>query len=146
MSQFNQVEYYDGIDMARCIIDKSNNKVEFAGANNPLYIIRKNELIEIHPDKMPVGIYKDPSKLVSFTNQIINVEKGDLLYMFSDGFADQFGGDKGKKFKYAPFKKLLAEIRQDSMRKQKEVLNDTFENWKGDLEQVDDVVMVGIKV
>jgi len=156
----------DGMDMSIISIDHENNTVQFSGANNPLYIIRNNTLIienekivlfdhskfniqtskllyEIKPDKMPIAIY---DKMDKFSTHTIKLEKGDLLYLFSDGFADQFGGVKNKKYKYKPFKKLLLENADKDMKTQAQILNDTFENWKGYNEQVDDLVIVGIKL
>jgi len=100
-------------------------------------------LYEVKPDKMPIAIY---DKMDNFTTHEIQLQKGDQLYMFSDGFADQFGGEKGKKFKYKPFKRLLLENAERPMSEQKEILNTTFESWRGKEEQVDDVVVLGIKI
>ena len=145
----------DGMDMAIISIDHEKSTVQFSGANNPLYIITNRKLGNIEPlkdienfyeikaDKMPIAIY---DKMDRFKTHEFKVEKGDMLYMFSDGFLDQFGGPKEKKFKSKPFKRLLSEIRNNSMTEQKEILNKTFENWKGELEQVDDVVVIGIKI
>ena len=145
----------DGMDMAIISINHETNVVQFSGANNPLYILTNRELVdlkslegfknfyEIKPDKMPIAIYE---KMDSFTAHEMQLEKGDVLYMFSDGYADQFGGPKGKKFKYKPFKRLLLENRDKPMKEQKELLNTAFESWRGDLEQIDDVVIVGVKI
>jgi len=148
----------DGMDMAIISIDHETNIVQFSGANNPLYIINPNrkewpqEAIpfgeglggaEVKPNKMPIAIYE---KMDAFATHEIQLEKGDQLYMFSDGYADQFGGPKGKKFKYKPFKRLLLENADKPMQEQKEILNQAFENWKGSLEQIDDVVVVGVKI
>jgi len=150
-----QGEQKDGMDMAIISIDHKTNMVQFSGANNPLYILTNRELdkleplkdfenfYEIKPDKMPIAIYE---KMDNFTTHEIQLEKGDQLYMFSDGFADQFGGPKGKKFKYRPFKRLFFENKDKPMNEQKELLNLAFEAWKGDLEQIDDVVVLGIKI
>ena len=149
-------EQKDGMDMAIISINHKTNVVQFSGANNPLYIISKSikgfeplmnlgkiGLYEVKPDKMPIAIY---DKMDNFTTHEIKLQKADQLYMFSDGFADQFGGEKGKKFKYKPFKKLLLENADKSMSSQKELLNTAFENWKNMEEQVDDVVILGIKI
>ncbi len=150
-------EQKDGMDMAIISINHETNIVQFSGANNPLYIITNDKrnltgfknllgiegFYETKPNKMPIAIYE---KMDNFTTHEIQLEKGDQLYMFSDGFADQFGGPKGKKFKYKPFKKLLLENADKPMTKQKEILNYAFENWKGNIEQVDDVVVIGIKI
>ena len=143
--------------MAIISINHENNILQFSGANNPLYIILNNTrnllgyenpkgldgLYEIKADKMPIAIY---SKMNKYKTHEIQLEKGDQLYMFSDGYADQFGGAKGKKFKYNPFKKMLLENSDKPMKEQMEILNTAFENWKGDLEQIDDVVVLGIKI
>ncbi len=148
-------EQKDGMDMAIISIEHETNTVQFSGANNPLYVITNRRLkkleslkefenfYEIRPDKMPIAIYE---KMDKFTTHEIQLEKGDMLYMFSDGFADQFGGKKGKKFKYKPFKRLLSENRDKPMKEQKKILNKTFEDWKGNIEQVDDVVVLGVKI
>jgi serine phosphatase RsbU (regulator of sigma subunit) len=137
-------ESRDGMDCALCRIDLISNELEFAGANNPLYIIRDNQLQEIKGDKMPIGLYGDYDQ--SFNSRFIQLKKEDRIYVFSDGFADQFGGKEGKKFKYLPFKELLVNTLSDSMEQQKVKLNEVFESWKGELEQVDDVVVIGIKI
>jgi serine phosphatase RsbU (regulator of sigma subunit) len=134
----------DGIDLALCVWDKTTNALEFSGANNPLWIVRSGALMEYKPDKMPVGYHddlKDP-----FSSHKIQLEKGDAIYVFSDGYADQFGGPKGKKFKYAQFKQLLVSIQEEPMEKQKELINRNFEEWRGELEQIDDVCVIGVKV
>ncbi len=148
----------DGMDMALIVIDTETNKLQFAGANNPLYLINPNrkewpkEVLpfgedlggaEIKADKMPIGIHEE---MKEFTNNELQLQKGDTLYIFSDGYPDQFGGEKGKKLKYKPFKKLFLNIQDKSMKEQKAVLDKTFEDWKGDLEQLDDVVVIGIRV
>ena len=148
-------EQKDGMDMAIISINHETNVVQFSGANNPLYILANNELAdlqpldgfenfyEIKPDKMPIAIYE---KMDNFSVHEIQLEKGDVLYMFSDGYADQFGGPKGKKFKYKPFKRLLSENRDKPMNEQQELLNNAFETWRGDLEQIDDVIVLGVKI
>lgn len=135
----------DGMDISLLRIDLQTNEIEWSGANNPLWIIKKDsvELIEFTPDKQPIGFHYDSK---NFTNHKVKIEKGDSIYIFSDGFADQFGGPKGKKFMYKPFKKELKEINASSMNGQKDRLTKVFENWKGHLEQVDDVTVVGFRV
>lgn len=132
----------DGMDISLCIYDKTQNKLDFAGANNPLYLIRNNELIEYKGDKMPISIYE---KMEHFTNHEIEINKEDSIYLFSDGFADQFGGPNGKKFKYKKFKETLLENHTLPINRQKENLKHTFEIWRGELEQIDDVLVLGIK-
>lgn len=133
----------DGMDIALCALNFSTNQLQFSGANNPLYIIRENELIEIKGDKQHIGKHHKESK---FTNHNINLKKNDCIYLFSDGYADQFGGPKGKKFMYKQFKNLLLKISNLPLNQQKEILDDTFENWRGDLEQIDDVCVIGVKI
>ncbi len=134
-------EAKDGMDISLITIDKTTNKLEFSGANCPLYIIRNKELIEIKGDKMPIAIHE---KMDSFNNHSFDFEKGDCLYIFSDGFVDQFGGEKGKKFKYRPFKQMLIDINHLPMDKQKYIINYTFSQWKGNHEQVDDILLIGV--
>lgn len=133
----------DGMDIGLLIFDRENRKLQFAGANNPLYLIRKNKLIVYKPDKQPVGIYS--GRPVPFTNHTVEVEPGDCIYLFSDGFADQFGGPHGKKFKYRKFQEVLLGTCQLPMAEQKTILNNTIEEWRGGLEQVDDMLVVGIR-
>ena len=137
-------ETRDGMDISMCIIDRESGKLEFAGANNPLYYIRDNHLIKIQGDKMPIGIHV--STISPFTNNSIPIREGDLIYLFSDGYADQFGGPKGKKFMYRPFQDLLLEIHKEPMERQKELLERKFHDWRGDREQVDDVLVIGLKI
>jgi tetratricopeptide (TPR) repeat protein len=149
----------DGMDIALCIF--IDNKVIFSGANNPLWIVRdtvlitpeqldnkttlvnpEKTLIEIKGDKQPIGI---DEQMKPFTQSEIELYEGDLIYFFTDGFADQFGGNKGKKFKYRPFKQLLLDISNKSMSAQKELIEQNFNNWKGELDQIDDVCIIGVK-
>jgi len=132
----------DGMDIALCVFDLENEILEFAGANNPLYIVRNKELIEYKADKMPIGVYDN---LKPFTRNIIKMEKGDLYYMFSDGYADQFGGPEGKKFKYKQLKDLFVSISHLPMNEQLTVIEKTHEEWKGNYFQVDDILVIGIK-
>ena len=104
---------------------------------------KSHTLFEIKGNKMPIAIY---DKMDKFTNHEIKLKKGDLLYMFSDGYADQFGGPKSKKFKYKPFKELILKIAGQPMKEQKKILDKTFEEWKGKLDQIDDVCIVGLQI
>ena len=132
-------EVKDGMDIALCSIQ--NNILKYAGAHNPLWLIRDNELVEIKANKQPIGKYINQSP---FTTHTLEIKKGDKIYMFSDGFSDQFGGEKNKKYKTKEFKKLILSIQSETMEDQKNIIDNTFENWKGDLEQLDDVCVIGI--
>ena len=135
----------DGMDIALCTIPKKGNVIEFAGANNPLWLVRDGDIIEHRADRQPVGIYGDNLD-TPYTNHEIELVQGDTVYIFSDGYADQFGGPNGKKFKYSQFKKLLIKINDRSMEQQREILNNQIEEWMGDEEeQIDDILVVGIK-
>ena len=136
-------EVKDGMDLALCAIDLEQMKLSFAGANNPVYIIRQGELIEIKGNKQPIGHYEFK---VDFTEHQFDLQKGDTIYVSTDGYPDQFGGPKGKKFKYKQFKELLLSIQEKSMKEQHKILDTAFESWRGDLEQVDDVCIVGVRV
>ena len=132
----------DGMDMVVCKIDRQENLLQFAGANNPLYLIRDGELIEYKTDKMPVSIHVI---MHPFNGLEIKLLPGDQIYIFSDGYADQFGGPRRKKLKYRPFKELLVANSGKKMVDQGIILDREFEQWKGDLEQIDDVVVIGLK-
>ncbi|MGP8217134.1 MAG: tetratricopeptide repeat protein [Bacteroidia bacterium] len=141
----------DGMDCIYCSIDMESKMLYVACANNPLWIVRSQpsvnsgqSLQEIPADKMPVGIQYGEQK--PFTLHSMPIVKGDCIYLFSDGYADQFGGSKGKKFKYKQLQQLIMDNCQLTMAEQKQILEKTFENWKGDLEQIDDVLIIGIRV
>jgi serine phosphatase RsbU (regulator of sigma subunit)/tetratricopeptide (TPR) repeat protein len=131
----------DGMDIALCSI--KDNHLEYAGANIPLIIIRNGEILVTKPDKQPIGIYLDPKP---YTSHSIELESGDNVYILSDGFVDQFGGPKGKKFKSRPLKELLLKMSDKEIAEQKSILEKTFKEWKGDLEQVDDICFIGLKL
>lgn len=134
----------DGMDLALCAIDKSGSQLEFAGANNPLYVVRDKNLIQVKPDKFAIGAFEPGTK--KYTNHTVKLEKGDVVYIFSDGFADQFGGSKGKKFMYKQFKDLLISISHLSMAEQRNALEKAIEGWRGSYEQVDDILVIGVKI
>ncbi|OFY86309.1 MAG: hypothetical protein A3F72_10910 [Bacteroidetes bacterium RIFCSPLOWO2_12_FULL_35_15] len=138
-------ETRDGMDISLCVIDTLNSKIQYAGANRPLYIIRKNKLEEIKPNKMPIGGYQMEEDR-RFLNHEISLNSGDTIYLTTDGYADQFGGEKGKKFMVKRFHQLLMEIQDQTMEHQAETLRSTIEKWQGSLEQVDDILLIGIKV
>jgi serine phosphatase RsbU (regulator of sigma subunit) len=141
-------EVKDGMDMALCSYDPTTHVLEYAGANNPLLVFRigaaEGEVVlELKADKQPIGNY---SFRKAFTNHRLQLQKGDCIYIFSDGYADQFGGEKGKKFKYKKLQSLLLSVRHEPMEKQEQILLDTFEVWRSQLEQVDDVLVIGLRV
>jgi len=141
----NNMQYSrDGMDISLCIIDIVDNQLEFSGANNPVYLIRKGELIELKPDKMPIGIHDFIDE--PFTSQQIELESNDLLYMFTDGFADQFGGKRGKKLKYARFKDILLSICNYPLDIQQLKLEEILNQWQGLHEQIDDIMVFGYKI
>lgn len=137
-------ESRDGMDMTLCIIDKEKMELDYAGAYNPLYIIRNNEILETKADKMPIGIHV--KKTANFTSNIIKLQKEDVLYTFSDGYVDQFGGKDNSKFRKKNFKELLLKIHKESMIKQKEILDQTLIEWMEGYEQIDDILVSGIKI
>lgn len=135
----------DGMDISLCVLDKKNNTLRYAGANNPLWLLRKSdvEINEIKPNKQAIG---KVDAAQNFTTHKVELESGDQLYIFTDGFADQFGGEKGKKYKYKPFKDLLIANRNKTLNEQSALILKEFENWKKDLEQVDDVCIIGFRL
>jgi len=139
----SEEEVKDGMDLALCCLDLKTQKLEYAGANNSLYYIKNGELKEVKPDKQPVGKHDGRQP---YTNHTLDIKKGDCFYIFSDGFADQFGGPKGKKFMYKPFKKLLSDIHDKPMDEQKDILDRSIIEWKGPLEQVDDICIIGLRI
>jgi serine phosphatase RsbU (regulator of sigma subunit) len=136
-------EVKDGMDIALCSFDMKNRKVLYAGANNGLYHVKQGIFSEVKPTKQPVGKYDNRRE---FENHEIQAEKGDVFYLFTDGFADQFGGERGKKYKYKPFKELLTKLSEEPMSTQKDMLANSFNDWKGDYQQVDDVCVIGVRL
>jgi len=137
-------EARDGMDISLCIIDLESLRLDYAGANNPLYIVREGRLIKKPADKMPIGIHV--TEFAPFNNHSDILRKGDMLYLFTDGYADQFGGPKGKKFMYKPLQNLLLKIHDRPAAEQKEELVRTFDEWMNGYEQVDDVLIAGIRI
>jgi ligand-binding sensor domain-containing protein/serine phosphatase RsbU (regulator of sigma subunit) len=133
----------DGMDISLLVIDKKTNAISWAGANNPLWYIVRGEMKEIKADKQPIGKFEN---LKPFTTHKLNAESGSVFYLFTDGYADQFGGPQGKKFKYKQLGETLLSVSEKKMSEQKIMLEQTFENWKGNIEQVDDVLLIGIRV
>jgi serine phosphatase RsbU (regulator of sigma subunit) len=143
---YNESTVRDGMDIALCSISWKKEVLQFAGAFNGGYIFKKNgTLIDLNGDKKPVGAFIE-EQVQPFTNQIFNIEKGDRIYIFSDGYADQFGGPKGKKLKYNRLKQLITESLSYDMQAQKAYLDAKFDEWKSSYEQVDDVLVIGITI
>ena len=137
-------EQKDGMDIALCVMDLDEKQLQFAGAFNPLYLIRNGELTETRGDKMPIGVNAIVEK--SFDRHEFKLQEGDIIYLFSDGYADQFGGPDDKKFRYKTLKEKLLRLHKEPMEKQKMELERIFYNWKGSTEQLDDVLLIGIKI
>ncbi|MBW8049719.1 MAG: SpoIIE family protein phosphatase [Cytophagales bacterium] len=144
-SELKDSSVKDGMDMALCSIDLHKRELQFAGAYNSLYMIRNNTLKVINGDRFPIGIFPGKSSK-KFTNHEIKLQKGDTLYIFSDGYADQFGGPKGKKFMRKRFMQIFLDIQHLSMEDQQKSIDKTFEQWKGNEEQVDDILVIGIRM
>jgi len=134
----------DGMDCSVICFDFKKKKIIVSAANNPVWIVRGSETIEIKPDKMPVG--KHDKQDVSFTQQTIDIKKGDVIYTLTDGFSDQFGGSLGKKFMSKKLRELLSKNAHLPMEEQRSILENTFISWVGDLEQIDDVTLIGVRV
>ncbi len=139
-------EQRDGMDISLLSLSSDNKTIDWAGANNPLWIIRDGKIIEHKPDKRPIGFFM--GKGLPFKNHTIDLQKGDTLYIFTDGYADQFGGNKegGKKFKLSRLKTLLLSLQDQSMDIQNKKLEQTISEWRGNLEQVDDICIIGIRI
>jgi serine phosphatase RsbU (regulator of sigma subunit) len=133
------------MDMSLCVFDLKNNKMDFAGANNPIFLVRNNELIKYRGDRFPIGAYVENQPQL-FTNNEIQISEGDMIYMFSDGYADQFGGPENKKFFTKRFEQLLLDISSRSMEEQKEMLKNTLYEWMGNNSQVDDILVIGVRI
>ncbi|MBL1232996.1 MAG: PP2C family protein-serine/threonine phosphatase [Vicingaceae bacterium] len=143
----------DGMDISLCSISykfevskfqpETVAVLQYSGANNPIYIVRNGELLETKADKQPIGAYETEK---SFQNHEIELQKDDMVYLFSDGYADQFGGIKGKKFNYKRFKQLLTEVASLPVEEQKQILLNTHKDWKGMQEQLDDICIIGVRV
>ncbi len=142
-SNYTSVKH--GMDVSLIVIDKQNMQLQFAGAHNPLYHVRDNILTEIKADKMSIGSYKE-GKQIEFSNHVLQIQKGDVFYLFSDGFPDQIGGPNRKKFYYPPFKELLVSVHKMSMMEQKQFLDEAIISWRGERDQTDDILVVGIKI
>ena len=134
----------DGMDITLCSLNLKNMKIKFAGANNPLYLIRDGELEVFKTNKFAIGSFTEGEH--NYETFEIDLKKGDKIYAFSDGYPDQFGGERGKKFMYKKFKELLVETMKESMEDQKRKLEDRLFHWMGSYEQVDDIVIFGVEI
>lgn len=134
---------YDGMDSALCSIDTTTGELQFAGANRPLLLVRNGQLQEVKPSKHSIGSHHEGEK--AFRNTLIDIHEGDRLYLFTDGYADQFGGPKGKKFKYKKLQEAVMKSCHLPMEEQGKYLQNMIEDWRGDLEQVDDICMMGLQ-
>lgn len=137
-------ETRDGMDISLCILNNKSKTLEYAGANNHMYLLRNNELSEIKADRMPIGIHRRAKE--PFTNHVIDILKDDVVYIFSDGYVDQFGGADGRKFLPTNFKNLLFDIHQKPFAEQKAILDANFESWRGEHKQLDDILVIGFKI
>jgi len=137
----SEEEVKDGMDIALCCLE--GNKLQYAGAYNPLWIIRNGKVLETKANKQPIGKF---DKQTPYTTHSFELEKGDTIYIFSDGYVDQFGGKRGKKFKAKAFRALLLSIQDKPMREQRALIDEAFEAWRGNLEQIDDVCVIGVKI
>ena len=133
----------DGMDMALCCFDPAKGVLEYAGANCPLYLVRNGEVLQFAPDKSAIGSFELQGN--SFTDHRIKLLTGDMVYIFSDGYADQFGGPKGKKLMYRRFRELLLEISTQEPDRQRALLQEAFSKWRGGHEQVDDILIIGMR-
>ncbi len=133
----------DGMDISLCVLNTKTLELKWAGANNPLWYVRNNELNEIRPDKQPIGQYFNARP---FTTHSLKMQKDDVLYVITDGYQDQFGGEKGKKYKASNLKQFLTTNHKRSLEEQKTMIKDSFFAWKGKNEQVDDVCVIGVKI
>ncbi len=136
-------EAKDGMEMALCVVDFENQLLQYSGAFRPLYLIRNNELQEIKGDSMPIGVYNEEE--ISFSNKELQFKDNDIIYLFSDGFVDQIGGPKRKTFRSNNFKQLLVNIHQKPLDEQEAILEKEYEEWKRDMEQIDDIMVMGIR-
>ena len=139
----SESEVKDGMDICVCLLDPQKRTLQFSGALSPLWILSNGELTEIKGDKMPVAIHET---MQPFTNHWIDLKKGDTFYIFSDGFVDQFGGPNQKKYLSKNFKITLAELQSKTMYQQGAELDSIFEEWRKDIEQIDDVTVIGVRV
>lgn len=136
-------EAKDGMEMALCVVDFDSNKLQYSGAFRPMYLVRNKELNVFKGDRMPIGIYYEEE--ISFSNKEVQFKENDIIYLFSDGYVDQIGGPGRKTYRSKKFKQLLVDIHQMPMDEQKTVLEREYEAWRRDIEQIDDILVMGIK-
>ena len=141
----SETQSRDGMDLALCSIDFTKKELQFAGAYNPLFLIRDGQLLEYKADKFPIGYYTGTTAK-PYKNNVIDLKSGDMVYVFSDGYVDQFGGPNGKKFMANRFRNLLLEICDKQVEEQKKILDTQLTDWQGTHEQVDDILVIGIKI
>jgi serine phosphatase RsbU (regulator of sigma subunit) len=134
----------DGMDIALCCFDFNNGYMSFAGANNPMLLVRNGEGLMYEPTKAPIGAFVGET-LPVFNNNDIQIQRGDVVYVFSDGYADQFGGPDNKKFLKRHLREYLSQISHLPMNEQKAMLDQNFEQWRGDNEQIDDILIIGVR-
>lgn len=137
-------EMLDGLDIALCVFDKENNRVFFSGAINPLWIVRDGMLIEVRGDRYSIGSYSE--QVFKFSNHEVELKAGDMIYLFSDGYYDQFGGDNYKKFSQSRLRELVLRLAELSTAEQDMLLSETFESWRRDNPQTDDICIMGIRI
>jgi len=135
----------DGMDISLCVIDRKKKQMQFAGAFRPLYLMRDNKIREIKGDRFSIGMMEDSMEKPMVNVHTIDLKEDDMVYIFTDGYADQFGGSEGKKYKYRRFRHLLLNIHKLPVEVQKDYLDKSIEEWKGELEQVDDILIIGFK-
>jgi sigma-B regulation protein RsbU (phosphoserine phosphatase) len=136
-------ETRDGMEMALCVVDFSNKKLQYSGALRPLYFIRNKELNELKGDHMPIGVHDDEEN--SFSNKELHFKEDDIIYLFSDGYVGQIGGPDRKTFRSRKFKQLLTDIHQKPLHEQKAILEKEYEKWRRNIEQIDDIMVMGIR-
>lgn len=142
---FQESAMRDGMDVSLCVINKKTKELNFAGAFNSIYIVNHHNISEILPDKQPVGAFIEDN-IKDFTNKYYQLTEHDYIYMFTDGYVDQFGGPKGKKYKYKKLQETILASHQKAFNEQKEIFKQEINNWKADLEQVDDMLLIGFKL
>ncbi|MCF6366418.1 MAG: SpoIIE family protein phosphatase [Bacteroidales bacterium] len=135
----------DSMDLAVCTVDFEKKEVMYAGAYNPMYYVKNGELIEIKADKLPIGVNVD-GVVDIFTDHIVQLDEGDTVYIFSDGYADQFGGPRNKKFKYTQLKDVIMSVQSKPMKEQGEILKNKLIEWQGNEDQIDDILIMGVQM